>query len=101
MNTGHEGSMSTCHANSPRDALRRLETMVLFAETGLPLEAVRSQIAASLDLVVQVCRGAAGARQIIEVSEVGDDARSVVPVADHQRVIGPLVRPARSTRGGR
>src|SRR5207237_3188678 len=56
MNTGHEGSMSTCHANSPADALRRLETMVLFAGVGLPVEAIRAQIVAAVDLVVQVAR---------------------------------------------
>jgi pilus assembly protein CpaF len=54
MNTGHEGSLSTCHANGPDDALRRLETMSLMAEVGLPLGAVREQIGASLDLVVHV-----------------------------------------------
>ena len=56
MNTGHEGSLSTCHANSPDDALRRLETMVLMGEVQLPLAAVRSQLEAALDLVVQVAR---------------------------------------------
>ena len=56
MNTGHEGSLSTCHANSPDDALRRLETMVLMGDVGLPLAAVRAQVEASLDLVVQVAR---------------------------------------------
>ena len=50
MNTGHEGSLSTCHANSPDDALRRLETMVLMGEVQLPLAAVRSQLEAALDL---------------------------------------------------
>ena len=61
MNTGHEGSLSTCHANTPDDALRRLETMTLMAEVGLPLAAVREQIAASLDLVVHVARSGARA----------------------------------------
>ena len=70
MNTGHEGSLSTCHANGPDDALRRLETMVLMAEVGLPLAAVREQIAASLDLVVHVARGPDGRRRVVAVAEV-------------------------------
>src|SRR5439155_25296470 len=70
MNTGHEGSMSTCHANSPADALRRLETMVLFAGVGLPVEAIRAQIVAAVDLVVQVARVAGGGRRVTEVGEV-------------------------------
>ena len=76
MNTGHEGSLSTCHANSPDDALRRLETMVLRGEVQLPLAAVRSQLEAALDLVVQVARLADGSRRIVAVAEVlqGADA---------------------------
>ena len=70
MNTGHEGSLSTCHANSPADALRRLETMVLSGDVALPLGAVRDQAHAALDLVVQVGRGPGGARHIVEVVEV-------------------------------
>ena len=72
MNTGHEGSLSTCHANSPGDALRRLETMVLMGETALPLAAVREQVLSSLDLVVQVSRMAGGRRVVTEVAEVVD-----------------------------
>src|SRR5206468_11834618 len=64
MNTGHEGSLSTCHANSPDDALRRLETMVLMGEVQLPLAAVRSQLEAALDLVIQVARRADGSRRV-------------------------------------
>ena len=70
MNTGHEGSLSTCHANSPFDALRRVETMVLMGEVALPLAAVREQMVSALDLVVQVARGSHGARRIVEVAEV-------------------------------
>ena len=58
MNTGHEGSLSTCHANNPVDALRRIETMVMMGNVELPLWAIREQIAASIDLVVQVARRA-------------------------------------------
>ncbi len=70
MNTGHEGSMSTCHANSPADALRRLETMVLSAGSGLPFEAVREQLAASVDLVVHVARDRDGRRGVTTVEEL-------------------------------
>ena len=76
MNTGHEGSLSTCHANSPADALRRLETMVLTGSVALPLAAVREQIHAAVDLVVQVARTADGWRGVVEVAEV--DARAEV-----------------------
>ena len=74
MNTGHEGSLSTCHANSPDDALRRLETMVLMGEVQLPLAAVRSQLEAALDLVVQVARFPDGSRRIVAVAEVIEGA---------------------------
>ncbi len=74
MNTGHEGSLSTCHANSPDDALRRLETMVLMGEVQLPLAAVRSQLEAALDLVVQVARFPDGRRRIVAVAEVVEGA---------------------------
>ena len=72
MNTGHEGSLSTCHANGPADALRRLETMVLMGDVDLPLSAVRAQLDSGLDLVVQVARCPGGARRIVEVAEVLD-----------------------------
>jgi len=70
MNTGHEGSLSTCHANSPADALRRLETMVLTGSVALPLVAIREQIDAALDLVVQVARRRDGSRAVVEVAEL-------------------------------
>ncbi|MDQ8168313.1 MAG: CpaF family protein [Gemmatimonadota bacterium] len=70
MNTGHEGSLTTVHANTPRDALARLETMVLFAGTALPVRAVREQVAAALHLVVQVSRGSDGRRRVTSIAEV-------------------------------
>jgi len=70
LNTGHDGSLSTCHANGPDDGLRRLETLVLTAGTGLPLDAVRDQLAAAVDLVIHVARGAGGARRVAAVTEV-------------------------------
>jgi Flp pilus assembly CpaF family ATPase len=69
-NSGHEGSLSTCHANSPPDALRRLETMVLLADAALSLDAVREQVGAAVDLLVQVARRADGGRRVVSVAEV-------------------------------
>ena len=70
MNTGHEGSMTTVHANTPRDALHRLETMVLMAGFDLPLKAIREQISSALDVVVQLERMRDGTRKVVNVSEV-------------------------------
>ena len=70
MNTGHEGSLTTIHANSPRDALSRLETLVLTAGVDLPLRAIREQIASAFDLVVQVTRLVDGTRRVTHVTEV-------------------------------
>jgi pilus assembly protein CpaF len=70
MNTGHEGSMTTIHANSPRDALSRLETMILMAGSNLPDRAMREQISSALDLIIQVTRLADGTRRITSVVEI-------------------------------
>jgi pilus assembly protein CpaF len=70
MNTGHEGSLSTIHANSPRDALNRLETMVLMAGYDLPVRAIRQHVAAALDVIVQLDRLDDGSRRITEIVEV-------------------------------
>ena len=70
MNTGHDGSMSTLHANNPRDAINRLETLVLLAGTELPSRAIRNQIASAINVVVQTERLRGGARKIVSVAEV-------------------------------
>jgi pilus assembly protein CpaF len=70
MNTGHEGSLTTIHANSPRDALARLETMIQFAGTTLPSKAMREQISSALDLIIQVSRLSDGTRRVTSVTEV-------------------------------
>jgi len=70
MNTGHEGSMTTLHANSPRDALARLETLVLMAGMDLPLAAIREQIASAVDIIVQQTRFACGARRVTSITEL-------------------------------
>jgi pilus assembly protein CpaF len=70
MNTGHDGSLTTVHANSARDALARVETMVLMAGFDLPVRAIREQVAGAVDLVVQVARLRDGSRRVIGVSEI-------------------------------
>lgn len=70
MNTGHDGSLTTLHANAPRDALARLETMILMSGVDLPLRAIREQISSSVNLVVQTGRLADGRRKLLEVVEV-------------------------------
>jgi pilus assembly protein CpaF len=98
MNTGHEGALSTLHANSAADALARLETMVLSAASGLPLAAIRAQLAASLDLVVHVARRVDGRRQVVEVAEVrppDDGTYGVRHLAGPAGVESLPARPAR------
>jgi pilus assembly protein CpaF len=76
-NTGHDGTLSTCHANSPLDALRRLETLALMADVALPLAAVREQVHAGIDLIVQVTREADGSRTVAAVDEVAPESGPV------------------------
>jgi pilus assembly protein CpaF len=70
MNTGHDGSISTVHANSPRDALARLETMVLLAGFEIPTKAIREQVSSALDVIIHVARLSDGTRKVMKVSEV-------------------------------
>lgn len=90
LNTGHEGSLSTVHANSPLDALRRLSTLALFGETGLPFEAVCDQLRSAVDVIVQVSRATGGAREIVSVAEVVADANGFAVHALLQRDDGQL-----------
>ncbi len=100
MNTGHEGSLSTCHANSPEDALRRIETMVLMDAIGLPLAAVRSQLHAAVDLIVQVARGHGGRRRIVAVAEVNDTVGGLYPPTTPQsHNTGSRTRPIATEHG--
>ena len=82
MNTGHEGSMSTGHANSPRDMLARVETMVLMAGVDLPLRAIREQIASAVDLIVHQARMKDGSRRIVNITEVQGMESDVVVLQD-------------------
>ena len=70
MNTGHEGSLTTLHANSPRDALSRIETLVLMANAGLPLQAIREQVSSAVDIIVQQSRLSCGRRLVTTVAEI-------------------------------
>ncbi|MGE9808849.1 CpaF family protein [Janibacter sp. G1551] len=82
MNTGHDGSITTVHANSPRDSLSRLETMVLMAGVDLPIRAIREQVASAIDLVVQQQRLKDGTRRIVAVSEVVGMEGDIVTLQD-------------------
>jgi pilus assembly protein CpaF len=95
MNTGHEGSLSTCHANTPGDALRRLELLVLMGDVALPLRAVREHVTSALDLVVQMARTDTAARRVAEVAEVATSGRGVHVLADAS---GLRTLPARRPR---
>jgi pilus assembly protein CpaF len=82
MNTGHDGSLTTIHANTPRDALTRLETMVAMANLNIPEAAIRRQISSALDLIVQVARMSDGTRKITSVSEVVGMEGEIVTMQD-------------------
>jgi pilus assembly protein CpaF len=77
LNTGHEGALSTVHANSPEDALRRVETLALMAGVGLPHDAIREQLGRGLDLVIHLARLSDGSRRVVEIAEVVRTAGSV------------------------
>lgn len=82
MNTGHDGSMTTCHANNPRDALSRLENMVMMAGFELPSSAIREQIASAIHLIVQQTRLADGSRKIVKITEVTGREGSTILLQD-------------------
>ncbi len=94
LNTGHDGSWSTCHANSAVDALHRLETLVVQAAPAWPLSAVRQQLTRSIDVVVHVARCADGSRRVVEIGEVvvDRDRLGLRPIADRQAVLGQVTR---------
>ncbi len=82
MNTGHDGSLTTIHANSPRDALSRLETMVAMTNLNIPESAIRRQIASAVDVVVQVSRLSDGARRVVNIAEITGMEGDVVSMQD-------------------
>jgi len=85
MNTGHEGSMTTLHANAPRDAIARLETMIMMAGFELPLKAMRTQIASAVDLIVQANRIQGGKRKITNIAEIVGMEQDTVVMQDVYR----------------
>jgi pilus assembly protein CpaF len=82
MNTGHDGSLTTLHANSPRDALARMETMCLMAGMDLPMRAIREQIASAMDLIIQQARMRDGSRKVITITEVQGMEGDVIVMSD-------------------
>jgi len=82
MNTGHDGSLTTLHANSPRDAISRIETMALMSGLNLPLIAIRNQIASAIDLIVHMERLSDGSRKIVRVAEVPRMEGDIVTLSD-------------------
>ena len=82
MNTGHEGSLTTIHANTPRDALHRLEMLVLMAGVDLPLRAIREQIASAFDLIIHLTRLVDGTRRVSRITEVAGMEGDVVTMQD-------------------
>lgn len=82
MNTGHEGSMTTLHANTPRDALSRIETMCLMAGMDLPIRAIREQVASAIELIVQQARMKDGSRRVVAITEVGSMEGDTVVLQD-------------------
>jgi pilus assembly protein CpaF len=93
MNTGHEGSMTTIHANTSRDALARLESMVAMANLNLPERAVRQQIAAGIAIVVQISRMSDGSRRVVNISEITGMESDMISMQDIftfvRRGVGP------------
>jgi len=93
MNTGHDGSLTTAHANNPRDVLSRLENMVMMAGFDLPSSAIREQIASAIDIVVQQTRLGDGTRKIVKIVEITGRENDVIQMQDifefRQTGIGP------------
>ena len=82
MNTGHDGSITTLHANSPRDAISRLETMAMMAGLEIPMLALRTQIAAAIDLIIHMERLSDGSRKITKITEVPRMEGDIVTLSD-------------------
>jgi len=93
MNTGHDGSITTVHANTPRDALARIETMAMMANLNLPQAALRQQIAAAIHIIVQISRMSDGSRRVTHISEITGTSDTVISMQDifrfEKRGLGP------------
>jgi pilus assembly protein CpaF len=101
MNTGHEGSLTTIHANSPRDALSRLETLVLTAGVDLPLRAIREQISSAFDVLIQISRLVDGSRRCTYITEVLRMESDVITLQDLFHAKPPDEESSASSRSGR
>lgn len=99
MNTGHDGSITTVHANSPRDALTRIETMVLMAGVELPVKAIREQIKSAIDIIVQQARLSDGTRKIISITEVTGMEGDIITTQDIFRFEQTGIDPAGKVLG--
>jgi pilus assembly protein CpaF len=82
MNTGHDGSLTTIHANTPRDALGRIETMVSMTGISFPIRAMRSQIASAINIVIQVQRGDDGRRRLVSIQEISGMEGEVITMSE-------------------
>lgn len=96
MNTGHDGSMTTLHANSPEDALSRLENLVMMAGFNLPIEAIRRNISSAVDVIVQIARLNDGSRKVIKISEIMGIRNNVIDIKD---IFDFRVSPKRDEKG--
>ena len=99
MNTGHDGSLCTVHANSPRDALARIETMVLMAGLELPVRAIRQQVSSALELIVHLERLEDGGRRVTSIAEVQRMESDVITLGDLFKFRVETVRPDRAVVG--
>jgi pilus assembly protein CpaF len=97
MNTGHDGSLSTVHANSPRDALGRVETMVLMAGLEFPMRAVRQQLSSAMDMIIHIERFGDGARRVTSITEVQRMESDVITL---QELFEYKIDPARGESAG-
>jgi len=99
LNTGHEGSLSTIHANTPRDCLNRFETMTMMSGVEIPQRAIREQVAGAVDLIIQITRLADGSRRVTSITEVVGMEEGVISlqeifrfqqtgVAENRRILG-------------
>jgi len=95
MNTGHDGSLTTAHSNTPRDTLARVETMVLMAGMDLPLRAIREQIASAFDVVIHLDRLPDGARKITQITEVQGMEGDVIVMQDIFRFVHTGIKDGR------
>jgi pilus assembly protein CpaF len=100
MNTGHDGSLSTVHANSPRDALSRVETMVLMAGYELPIKAIRQQVASALNLIIHLERLQDGSRRVTSIAEVGRMESEVITLSELFRFCVERIEPDGTVVGG-